>query len=131
MSEYQILSEFKKNLISFFDELIDLFPCEPDLVMIRIFLKDQLPIEEIMNKFINSLTKDNNRIRKMIKERNELFFLENNIFDESVSTTKIFHFKKLWRSDILDSEDKKQIWRWIDSFCYISEKYIKAKNDNK
>ena len=38
MSELQVLSEFKNGLISFFDELIDQFPKEGDLVMIRIFL---------------------------------------------------------------------------------------------
>jgi hypothetical protein len=44
MSEVLILQEFKNNLISFFDELIDLFPTEPDLVIIRIFLKDQIAL---------------------------------------------------------------------------------------
>ena len=125
MSETLILGEFKNNLITFFDELIDQFPSEADLVIIRIFLKDQIPIDEVINIFINTINKDGCKFRKMIKDRNELFFLESNIFD-SISKTKVVHFKKLWRSDSLDDDDKKIIWKWIDSFVYLGEKYIKC-----
>ena len=125
MSESLILQEFKNNLITFFDELIDQFPSEADLVIIRIFLKDQIPIDEVINIFINTINKDGCKFRKMIKDRNELFFLESNIFD-SISKTKVVHFKKLWRSDSLDDDDKKIIWKWIDSFVYLGEKYIKC-----
>lgn len=127
MSEVLILQEFKNNLISFFDELIDLFPTEPDLVIIRIFLKDQIPIEEVINIFNNTINMDNQKFKKMIKDRNELFFLESNIFD-SISKTKVVHFKKLWRSDQLDDDNKDVIWKWIDSFVYLGEKYIKVKS---
>ena len=126
MSETLILQEFKNNLITFFDELIDQFPTEADLVIIRIFLKDQIPIDEVINIFINTINKDGQRFKKMIKDRNENFFLESNIFD-SISKTKVVHFKKLWRSNSLDDDDKKIIWKWIDSFVYLGEKYIKSK----
>jgi hypothetical protein len=95
--------------------------------MIRIFLKDQIPIEDVMNIFSNAINKDNAKLKKMIKDRNEIFFLENNIFD-SISKTKVVHFKKLWRSGSLDEEDKKVVWRWVDSFVYLSEKYNKIKS---
>ena len=126
MSKTQVLTEFKTGLISFFDELIDQFPKEGDLVMIRIFLKDQILIEDVMVIFNNAMNKDNGYLKKMCKERNETFFLENNIFD-SVSKLKITHFKKLWRSGSLDEEDKKVVWRWIDSFIYLGDKYLKIK----
>jgi hypothetical protein len=109
MSEIQVLSEFKNGLISFFDELIDQFPQEGDLVMIRIFLKDQIPIEDVMNIFVNNINKDGGKLKKMIKDRNELFFLENNVFG-SLSKNKVMHFQKLWRSGNLDQEDKNVIW---------------------
>jgi hypothetical protein len=127
MSELQVLSEFKNGLISFFDELIDQFPYEGDLIMIRIFLKDQIPIEDVMNIFNNSINKDNGKLKEMIKKRNEIFFLENNIFD-AFSKNKVMHFKKLWRSGSLDDDDKKVIWKWIDSFVYLGDKYIKIKS---
>ena len=126
MSETLIVQEFKNNLITFFDELIDQFPTEADLVIIRIFLKDQIPIDEVINIFNNTINKDDQKFKKMIKDRNENFFLESNIFD-SISKTKIVHFKKLWRSNSLDDDDKQIIWKWIDSFVYLGEKYIKCK----
>jgi hypothetical protein len=126
MSKTQVLTEFKTGLISFFDELIDQFPQEGDLVMFRIFLKDQILIEDVMNIFNNAMNKDNGYLKKMCKERNETFFLENNVFD-SISKLKITHFKKLWRSGSLDEEDKKVVWRWIDSFIYLGDKYLKIK----
>jgi hypothetical protein len=126
MSVLLILQEFKNNLITFFDELIDQFPSEADLVIIRIFLKDQISIEEVINIFNNIINKDNQKFKKMIKERNESFFLDSNIFDE-ISKTKVVHFKKLWRSDVLDKDDKEIIWKWIDSFVFLSDKYVKSK----
>ena len=128
MSEIEILCEFLNGLISFFDELIDQFPTEGDLVIFRIFLKDQIPIEDVIKLFTNTINKDNYKLKKMIKERNETFFLEENIF-ENLSKTKSLHFKKLWRSGKLDDDDKKIILKWIDSFVYLSDKYIKIKTD--
>lgn len=128
MSEIQILTEFKNGLITFFDELIEQFPYEGDLVMIRIFLKDQINITDVMIIFTNVINKDEQKLKKMIKDRNENFFLENNIFD-SFSKNKVLHFKKLWRSGALDSDDKKVVWKWIDSFVFLSDKYNKLKTN--
>ena len=124
----EILKEFKNSLITFFDELIDQFPEEGDLIIVRIFLKDQMPIETVMNIFINNLNKDEQKLRKMVKDRNEIFFLENNVFD-TVNKNKVLHFKKLWRSGRLDDDDKKVVWKWIDSFIFLSDKYIKEKSN--
>ena len=126
MSEVQVLIEFKNSLISFFDELIEQFPEEGDLVMIRIFLKDQIPIEDVINIFNHNINKNEQKLKKMTKDRDEASFLDNNIFD-TVNQGKISHFKKLWRSGRLDKEDKEVIWRWVDSFIYLGDKYNKLK----
>ena len=63
----QILLQFKNELITFFDELIDIFPSEGDLVMIRIFLKDQIPIEDVMIIFNNIVNKEEQKFKNMIK----------------------------------------------------------------
>ena len=127
MSEIQVLIEFKNSLISFFDELIEQFPEEGDLVMIRIFLKDQILIEDVITIFNHNINKNEQKLKKMIKDRDEGSFLDNNIFD-SMNQNKINHFKKLWRSGRLDKEDKEVIWRWVDSFIYLGDKYTKLKN---
>ena len=125
MSEIEVLIEFKKQLISFFDELIGQFPIEGDLVVVRLFLGNQIPIQEVINIFNHKINTNEQELRKMVKERNESFFLEHNIFD-NLGKEKIIHFKKLWRSGRLDNEDKEVIWNWIDAFIYLGDKYTKA-----
>ena len=125
MSEIEVLREFKNGLISFFDELIDQFPEEGDLVIIRIFLNDQIPIKDAMDIFNYKINTEDQKLRKMVKDRNESFFLDHNVFD-GLGKDKVNHFKRLWRSGRLDNEDKLVVWRWIDSFLYLSDKYNKV-----
>lgn len=128
MSELQVLQLFKTNLIDFFDELIYQFPKEGDLLYMRIFIKDQIPIQDVMKIFINRLYKDNKRIYNMALEHNDTFFLENNIFEE-ISHGKAQHFKRLWTSPTITKEDKDTIWNWTDRFVKIADKYIKIRPD--
>lgn len=124
MSEFEVLTEFKTQLILFFDELITQFPTEGDLVVIRLFFSNQIPTQNIINIFNQKINTNDQELRKMVKERNDLFFLEHNIFD-SLGKEKVIHFKKLWRSERLDKEDKEVIWKWIDAFIYLGDKYAK------
>ena len=125
MSEIEILTEFKTHLISFFDELIGQFPEEGDLVVVRLFLANQIPIQSVMDVFNHKINTNDQELRKMVKDRNEVFFLEHNIFD-NLNKDKIVHFKRLWRSGRLDEQDKKVIWNWIDAFVYLGDKYTKV-----
>ena len=132
MSEIHVLKEFKNNLISFFDELIDQFPDIGELVMIRIFLKDQVIIKDVIESVSYQINKNDQMIRKIIRDRNEEFFLqENNFFDSlyvsSKKKDKVLKFQTIWRSNSLDKEDKETIWKWIDSFVFLTDKYNKMK----
>ena len=123
MSEIEIIKQFKNALITFLDELIAQFPQEGDLVIFRIFLKDRIPITSILNYFVHKILP----LKKMVKERDEDFFLNKcKLFEEvnnSEEKTKVTRFKRLWRSPTLDEDDKNIIWEWFDSFIYLSEKY--------
>jgi hypothetical protein len=129
-SQAQVLNEFKKNLISFMDELIDQFPEEGDLVILRVFLNDQIPIKKVMDIFIHNINKDSNNLRNMVKDQNEAFFLENNVFQMTqAKTDRLNHFKSLWRSGCLDEEDKRVVWTWVDTFVFLADKYTKTFTD--
>lgn len=129
LNDTRVLAEFKSSLISFFDELISQFPHEGDLVIARIFLNDQVPIKDVMDEFNLKMNMDDYLLKRMVKERNESFFLEHNVFD-SLGKDKVNHFKRLWRSGNLDDEDKEVVWKWVDSFIYLGDKYIKAMKGN-
>jgi hypothetical protein len=123
MTDIQILQEFKDNLISFIDELIEQFPDVADLIIIRIFLKDQVPMTDVVNKFI-----DHFDLKPMIKARDDNVFLEHDILFESLDKKRVNHFQKIWLSERLDDEDRTIMWCWMDSFIYLAEKYDKIVN---
>ena len=114
-----ILKSFQTQLIKFFDELIEQFPLEGDLVAIRIFLKDQIPIETTMIHFINKILP----LRDYIIKKDESFFLDNNDLFIDISKDKVNHFKKLWPK--LDNCDKDTVWKWFDIFIIICDRYKK------
>jgi len=118
---FSIMKNFQNNLISFLDELINQFPQEADLVIARIFLKDQVPIADVMNYVCHKLLP----LKQLVTNRDEKFFVENNILFEDLQKSKVNHFKKLWRSGLLDDEDKETIFKWFDTFLFLAEKYQK------
>ena len=119
-----VLKEFKSQLIIFFDELIESFPMEGDLVVARLFIANQVPIVDLMNDFNHHINKNDGRLRKMIKERREDFFLKETLFTKHKES--LDHFKRLWRSSTMDNEDKDIIWKWVDTFIFLGDKYSKA-----
>lgn len=121
ISGVEILAEFKKQLVNFFDELIDQFPSESDLIVIRIFLKDQVPITDVISYFIREVLP----LKDMVRTKNEDFFLKNNILFGQLDKNKVNHFKRLWRSEQLDNDDKAVIWTWFASFISLTERYQK------
>jgi hypothetical protein len=129
MSEHQILQAFKTNMISFLDELIDQFPTETGLIVARVFLKDQIPVETAMTNFLVTIEKNDGAVKALVEKRDEEFFLENNIFScpqGSLDISSVNYMRKIWTSG-LDTEDKAIIWKWIDSFILLAEKYQKVR----
>ena len=114
-------------MINFLDELVDQFPSEGDFIIIRIFLKDKIPVQDIMNNFITNVLPHKEKIQK----KDEKFFVDgganlyNNVY-KSYGKTKVDLFKKLWKSEQLDKEDREIIWKWINLFVILSEKYMKC-----
>ena len=131
MSEIEILRKFKDTIISFLDELISQFPIEADLVIFRIFLKDRVPIVEVINYFVSKILP----LKNMVKNRDEDFFLNHCNLMEDINKQstkgKINNFKKLWRSPTLDDDDKEVVWQWFDIFITLSEKYQKIMINNQ
>jgi len=120
-----VLTDFKRNIISFFDELIEMFPNIGEFVMIRILLKDQLPISSVMNHFISTVLPEKNTI----KSRDDSIILEKDIFFPKSKTLEFKGLRSVWSS--LDDEDKGTIWAWLDSFVFLCEKYQTAMKNEK
>lgn len=132
MADIEILKQFKLSIISFLDECIEQFSpildmkTKANLVIFRIFLKDQIDINTVMDQFIENIFP----YRPMIKQRNEDFFLNHcSLMDPSTyapsNKEHVNYFKKIWMSEKVDEDDKKAIWEWFDMFVILSEKYQK------
>ena len=124
-----IMSEFHKNLINFLDELIEQFPHNKYFLTARIHVKDVIPVIDIINFFIQHILPHKEHITK----RDADFFMNNSdLFSKNLDGKKlnqkdiINDFKKLWRSNALDKEDRQVLWKWVDSFVFLLEKYILA-----
>ena len=119
--QIKILELFKKNYIQFFDELIELFPEEGDLIITRLILNDQIPVQQVMDIFINYLLPH----KSMVINREDRFFIEKfGEFENQIYNSKANLFKTLWKSPVLDEENKKVFWQYFDVLIKLTEKYL-------
>lgn len=123
LSKLDILKLFKTNLIKFIDALIEQLPDESDLIVLRIFLQEQIPIEDVMITFSRRLIP----CKDMILNKEEKFFLEHNDVFTGVSSDTVNYCKNIWTSKKITVEDKEQIWKWFRLFVNLSEKFVNCK----
>lgn len=130
----QVLAAFGTSRVAFMDELIDQFPTEPGLIFARILLKDQIPIESTMKNFVLKIEQNDGELKKMIEQKDEKFFLENNVFSlnatdgehYSIQGSTVNHFRNLWLSN-LDDDDRTIMWKWFETFVVLADKFQEAK----
>ena len=126
MSELKLLQTFKNQIINFLDELIEQFPTDGEFVIIRIFVKDQIPLGDVLGRFIKECLPHH----QQIKNKNEAFFLESDIIVNALGGSKIGNdvmekLKSFWLSERLDNDDRDMIWKWMGLFFQIAETYKK------
>ncbi len=122
MKPTEVPIQFHDSFITFLDELIELFPSEGDLIVIRVILKSTIPPEQLISMFIKEAIPH----KQEIKDRNDEYFLNSTLFD-FVGKDKSQHIKNLWRSSVLTVDDRQVIWEWFDVFIYLAEQYQKNK----
>ena len=124
MSELKLLQTFKNQIINFLDELIQQFPDEAEFLIIRIFVKDQIPLGDVLGRFIQLCLP----FQSQIDAKDENFFLESDIIVNALGGNKIGQdvmdkLKSLWKSDRLDEEDREMIWKWLALFFKLAKTY--------
>ena len=124
-TEATILSKFQEQLLLFIDQLREQFPRDGNLVCLRVFLETEGNAYNIIEIFTRELRINNTR--KMIKERNEKFFTEYNMFD-MFGSSNTNNFKTIW--NLSDSDMKDAIWSWIGYFITIADNYVKVKKQS-
>lgn len=123
-SEIDLLIQLKTQLVNFLDELIESFPDEPNFVIFRIFVQDQIPVKTLFEYLVEKLLP----LQDLVKNKDEKFFLNHNILFENLGpkgTSRVNYFKNMWGN--LDQDDKDTIWKWFSSFLYLGNKYKELK----
>ena len=128
MSEIGYLRDFKTQMVNFIDELIEQFPQEATFVLIRIFIKDKIPVHDVLGRFM----RDCLPYKDFVDKKDEVFFLNSDIIyqayvnDDTVQEDEdINRFRQLWESDQLDDDDREVIWAWMDLFFKLAMSYHK------
>lgn len=121
--QVNILQKFKSTLVSFLDDLSEQVDghdeVKGNLITLRIFVQDQMPITDIINNFILHILPEKERIQK----KDDVYFMTKKNFFTSIKPETVESFKKLWRSNLFDDEDRAAIWKWVDTFVILAEKY--------
>lgn len=120
MSSVGLLQLLKNQLLVFFDELICILPQEKDFIVIRFFIKDQIPIADVMNYIIEKLVP----LEDYVLNRDDRFFLEHQVLFEDLKDqdSKVNYFKSMWLHST-DEENKETIWNWFKYFINIAKRY--------
>jgi len=116
-----LATKLKKQLIQFLKELSSQLPREADIILAIIIIENQIPESDIMNYFIEKIIP----LKDEILNKNEKFFLENNILFESIENSKVNKFKSIWQSEDITNENREIIWEWFKIFVMITDKYMK------
>jgi hypothetical protein len=119
----ELLKLFKEQLLNFVDELIETFPNEGNLILLRVYIDTQLIIEKSLSEFTDKINENNEKLKQMIKQRNENFFIKYDLINLE-SKNEINYMLKLWQDDILQPDDKSTIWDWVDLFVKISDSFL-------
>lgn len=116
----QLLQVLKTQLLLFFDELISIMPSEKDFIVIRFFIKDQVPIADVMQYIIEKLVP----LEDYILKRDDRFFLEHQVLFEDLRDhdSKVNYFKNMWENST-DEENKEAIWNWFKYFIDLGKRY--------
>lgn len=119
MTKEQILHKFHENFVRFIDELIEQFPSNNNLHLARVLAKDQIAPWKLIEKYIEFILP----IRSLVDNRDESFFLNDNEGFSKLPIKSIMNLRELWLNPSLDEEDKNIIWKWMDLFNVLAEKY--------
>lgn len=109
------MDQFKKQLVAFLDDLIEQFPMQSEFIIMRIFVKDKIPIKTLIDQFVADVLPHVD----LIKIRDDSFFKNSQLIGYPNKPT---FFHDFWFSELLDKDDKEIIWKWIDVFVILANK---------
>ena len=127
--KFELQVKFKNNMLKFIDELIELCPNKGEFFILKVFVRDNVPLPEIIERFVNIVLPYN----QQIKEKDQNFFLTTTALYDSITGFEymrendngkmlIESTRQLW-SEQFDEDDKNACWKWLNLFIILAKKY--------
>ena len=127
--KFELQLKFKNNMLKFIDELIELCPDKGEFFMVKVFVRDNAPLQEIIERFVEIVLPYTSQIKK----KDENFFLTTTALYDSMTGFEymqendngkmmIESTRKLW-SEQLNEDDKNACWKWLHLFLVLAKKY--------
>jgi len=118
MNQSDILRVFKKNILSFVNELIETFPENYPLILTQIALTE-MTADKIMDKFTVKVMPYSD----LIKNKDEkILKILNGLFNTPLIS---LDFIKMWKDG---RADKDAIWQYLSAFTKLSKLYSEKKS---
>jgi len=121
MDKKKNIKKFNKIIDNFLSELHTILPDEKDIVIFQ----SQLSIATMMNekKILNSFIEFVHPYKNHILEKNEDFFLNDNVDVDKDYLSESIHIKELWQNKLSD-DNKEIVWKYFQVILLFSEKCI-------
>lgn len=118
-----ILQRFKKGVLDLIDKLISILPPDEDLVGIRILISEQLPIKDVLEKYIkNVYLKYKEKMEKMDQDDTEFFLTYMFEFKSEKDKERCKKLRGYWIN--LDDGNKSDIMDYFRFYNKCCDKYL-------
>ena len=124
LKKFQYIKLFKDKMVDFLDELIEQLPGEPVFLLLRIFVNDKIPVNDVLGRFM----KDCLKYKDYVQNRNDLLFTQGDFlyssYAEEFGREYLDQFKTFWLDEkYLSKQSKEVVWQWFDLFYKLSMDY--------
>jgi hypothetical protein len=123
MSKPAYINQFNSVVVKFLEDLYTILPDEKDIYIFQ----NQIETLTMFNKsiLIDNFIEKVYKYKKNILDKDENFFLTNELDIEENDISKAIHLKSLWKNK-LRNENKEIIWKYFKLLIVISDKYTNA-----
>ena len=122
LSKIDILKIFNEKFLEFLDCILDLFPNDENIIIVRtIFSQGAFPVEDAFNILRRNILP----LTDIIRKRKDSFFTtsESDELFSMISNKHVIKWRDIWTSGRLDDDDKTNIWDWVTLFLNLAEQY--------
>jgi predicted RNA-binding protein YlqC (UPF0109 family) len=123
MDSIELLREMRQNLLDFLDDLMVILPDEKDLIWFHVFVKNQVPMVDVVQYIVKNIVP----LEPRVLARDDEYFKTHAVLFEKLGNfqTEVNRFKMLWDAN-QNPDDRETIWRWLLRFIELGKQYQAA-----